>query len=106
MQPGFLLCTDSGLVIRLLTARGQELSHLTLIVGPGLTNENVGRFADSKRTVFGKYKTSARISRKELPARGFGLKNKTGIVIVIIFHAGEGGITEILDSTVVLATGV
>ena len=57
--------------------RGQEFSHLTLIVGSGLANEDLGTFADSQGIVGGFNKNFARISRKKLLARGLRLKNKT-----------------------------
>ena len=57
--------------------RCQEFSHLTLIVGSGLANEVLGRFADSQGMVDGIHKNCARISRKKLLARGFRLKNET-----------------------------
>ena len=56
--------------------RGQEFSHLTLIVGSGLANEVLGRFADSQGIVDGINKNCAIRSRKELLARGFRLKTR------------------------------
>ena len=57
--------------------RCQEFSHLKLIVGSGLANEDLGTFADSQGIVGGFNKNFARISRKKLLARGFRLKNET-----------------------------
>ena len=72
-----VLQADGEKIIDRTPKRGQEFSHLTLLVGSGLANEVLGRFADSQGIVDGINKNCARISRKKLLAPGFRLKNET-----------------------------
>ena len=65
---------------------GQKLTHLSLITGSGLTDEDIGRFADSQRNDRRIPKSLARIGCKELLTRNFGKKHKTGVVAAFLAY--------------------